>query len=196
MNLFLVLEGNILNISKQFILNKFCSPTAKYGFTLVEMPVVRKRGFTLIEMMIAIAIIGLVAATSVSVFQSQKNSKSVESVANEIRSKMMEAHAEAMSPPSSINGLKTVKIFTSGDIIYKQFVTTTGGGITPYYNIPKNVKVSLSPGINFDFIADNGSQIGQINGPNPIFEVSNKDNSIRYQVEIDKMTGNVTVKRS
>lgn len=157
-----------------------------------ERAVASRGGFTLIEMLAVIAIVIILSGMSVTVFQQQRSSKSVATVANELAIRLMEAHADAMSPAANITSLVTVKVTLNTAKVLSVHYEPGSGSLAdiPDYTFPSNVNVT--PVRSFDFIANDAIHMGQIlTGSNIVFTVSGS--GVNYTVTVDSMTGNVNV---
>lgn len=83
------------------------------GFTLIELPVVRKRGFTLIELLVVIAIIGILSSiVLVSLDSAKSNAR----------------FAQAITTMKSIESAAMMDY-----ISYNSFAPDVGSGVTPRF---------------------------------------------------------------
>ncbi|MCX6811995.1 MAG: prepilin-type N-terminal cleavage/methylation domain-containing protein, partial [Candidatus Berkelbacteria bacterium] len=75
------------------------------AFTLIELPVVRKRGFTLIELLIVIAIILIMVVLAVPSFNQYSANNDIASKAEEIQSMLEKAYSLSQSPPTGVSSI-------------------------------------------------------------------------------------------
>lgn len=180
----------------------------------------KQSSFTLVELLIVIGIIMVFTILSLSIMVSIKQKREVKTVAEQIKSRIMEAHSFAVSPPEKYSdtttdvatGLTNVQIqITNGSPATLQIVgipLVSGKNFVQSYNLPSNITfrnstdtADLIPGviINFDV---SGSTIGQIStiGNTPAvasgiltFKVKNT-NGKTSTVTVNQYTGSVEVK--
>lgn len=155
-----------------------------------------KKAFTLIEMLAVIAIVIILSGMSATVFQQQRSSKSVATVANELATRLMEAHADAMSPAANVTKLDSVEVkldttLKSLSVKYKLHSGSVQDTDIPDYNY-SNVIITAVPATPFYFTANDAIHMGQIlTGSNAVFTVSGS--GVGYTVTVDSMTGSVNV---
>lgn len=174
-----------------------------------------RKGFTLVEIIVVIAIMSTIVLSSVYMFQKQRKVKSIETVANDVRNKFMEARSEAMSSADTTIDLQAVRVFydaTTRTLKKQYFQTGTSSTPVVIYTFPANITVINSIFV-FNFMTTDGITLGNVKplvcdpyvdagcnqflygSGNAEFTIKSLDSTVNYKITINATTGNVTVVR-
>lgn len=142
------------------------------------------RGFTLAELIVVIGIMALIAGTSLVVFYSSRRKSDIKAYAEKTKDAIMVARSDAM------NGSVSTSSIVDFNVAHKMKVNNI-----EVITFPSSITVSTNVPLNtFSFIADDPNQLGQVRGGNnPVICLRNPDNSARYNITVNYLTGNTTV---
>lgn len=161
-----------------------------------------KKSFTLVELLIVVGILMVLAIISISIISAMRQQRQTKEVAQQVKTRIMEAHTLAVSPPvkdkndSDITNLTSIEVQiknnTSPNPPTLEIVGNPGSGVKTFVSEDLSPKVRFNKNnivINFSAAGDN---IGQLTpSSDQTFQVIG--NSKTYAITINQYTGNVDI---
>lgn len=173
-----------------------------------------KKSFTLIELLIVIGIMAIFTALTLSIMVSIRNQRQVKIVAEQVKSRIMEAHSLSVTPSEAVPvGATAIRLQLKStvsprtlDILY---ITSTGSAVSltsipPLDKLPSTIfftstaasTIKIDPQINF---SASGTNIGQITTATPFVSGGNvtfyiqSTNGKNNKMTVNQLTGSVTI---
>jgi len=170
-----------------------------------------KKSFTLIELLIVIGIMAIFTALTLSIMVSIRQQRQVKVVAEQVKSRIMEAHSFAVNPPTEYydkttipdNQFKGVEVKIDNGSSPSLTVYALNGinqenALTATDPFPSNI--SFSGGNSHSpvkiYFSVSGSDIGQASSDNQYdltFTITGTNNR-SYKLTINQFTGSVEIK--
>jgi len=177
-----------------------------------------KKSFTLLELLIVVAILLLLVVGAVVGLSVTRSKRQVKTTAEKLKTLMVEAHAAALAPSDAVFGLKKIQVqiypadkgnkvsvveVTSSSKEIQKLAIPSGIQVGPSAP-PTNGNMSCSPDCGnpsyyyFSFVANNPNTLGQITdvgsqSENVKIKVANASGTDVYTLNVDRLTGNVTI---
>lgn len=176
-----------------------------------------KKSFTLLELLIVITILLMLVVGAVVGLSVARGKRQVKTTAEKLKTLIVEAHSAALTPSDTTFGLIKIQVqiypgnkvsiveVTSGSKEIQKMAISSGIQIGPSAP-PTNGNMSCSPDCGnpnpsyyyFSFVANNPSALGQVTdvgsqSENIKIKVSNTSETDVYVLNVDRLTGNVTI---
>lgn len=157
----------------------------------------KRRAFTLVEMLVVVVIVGSIMAMSVSVFQSSRKTKNVESVASSVRDVLMNARNYSITPADTTpTSATSLKISIDNTKITRQYYadTTPLDPLEKIYTFPTNFTVNSDSAKEISFNINNANEVGMVNTIGlSSFTIEASD--VKYEIKIDNLSGQVSYEK-
>jgi len=174
-----------------------------------------KKSFTLLELLVVIGILLLLVVGAVVGLSVARSKRQVKTTAEKLKTLIVEAHAAALMPSDAVFGLQKVQVqIYPGDKVsvveiassqkeIQKLAIPSGMQIGPSAP-PTNGNMSCSPNCGnpsyyyFSFVANDPNTLGQMDdiinkNDNVKIKVANTSETDVYTLDIDRMTGSVTI---